>query len=189
LKQEQNAVKEQQNNLNIGNMEGVNKLVAKEMIVNQDSHFKNEIDKLEGMIANNDYGSMFMQKSNSSKAMQVPQAAPIKPAAAQIKVNDAQAVVAANDAALAAAAAKEQPQKSPDVPVKDTTADLSIETSKLDDTNFDNLGKSLDTGKSQDDIKKEVNNMAETLAKKDAAEKQRVSEEKTAQQDEDSQQQ
>jgi hypothetical protein len=34
LKQEQNAVKEQQASLDIKNMEGVNKLVAKEMIVN-----------------------------------------------------------------------------------------------------------------------------------------------------------
>ena len=55
LKQEQSAVKQQQNDLNIESMEGVNKLVAKEMIVNQDSHFKNEINKLESMVANNDF--------------------------------------------------------------------------------------------------------------------------------------
>ena len=56
LRQEQNAVKQQQNDLNIQSMEGVNKLVAKEMIVNQDSHFKNEINKLESMVASNDFG-------------------------------------------------------------------------------------------------------------------------------------
>jgi hypothetical protein len=43
LKQEQNAVKEQQSNLKIESLQGVDKLVAKEMIINQDSHFKNEI--------------------------------------------------------------------------------------------------------------------------------------------------
>jgi hypothetical protein len=44
------------------------------MMVNQDSHFKTEINKLETMVANNDFGSM-IQKSNSSnatKAIQVP---------------------------------------------------------------------------------------------------------------------
>lgn len=49
-------MKQQQNDLNIQSMEGVNKLVAKEMIVNQDSHFKNEINKLESMVASNDFG-------------------------------------------------------------------------------------------------------------------------------------
>ena len=65
-------------------------------------------------------------------------------------------------------------------PAKESSNDISIETSKLDDTNFDNLGKSLDSGKSQDDIKKEVNSMADQLASKDAAEKQKAAEDKKA---------
>ena len=66
---------------------------------------------------------------------------------------EAAAVVAANEAALDANAQKEQAHKSE---VKKTNEqDMNIETSKLDDTNFDNLGQSLDANKSKDDIKKE----------------------------------
>ena len=141
-------------------MEGVNKLVAKEMIVNQDSHFKNEISKLEGMVANNDFGQMYVQKNNASNgtnattpvAAQVvantsapvstPQVAkPVAKSATSAKtVPDAAAVVAANDAALEANAQKEQAAKAPVKSDKTNPDDISIETSKLDDTNFDNLG-------------------------------------------------
>jgi hypothetical protein len=72
-------VKEQQASLDLKSLEGVNKLVAKEMIANQDSHFKNEIAKLESMISNNDFGSIYVQKSNFSnntKSLQVPVATP-----------------------------------------------------------------------------------------------------------------
>ena len=147
-------------------MEGVNKLVAKEMIVNQDSHFKNEINKLESMVASNDFG-LYAQKNNASNATKA--AAPVvaqvaKPVAAPVStpqvakpaakaVPDAAAVVAANEAALDANAQKEQAHKSE---VKKTNEqDMNIETSKLDDTNFDNLGQSLDANKSKEDIKKE----------------------------------
>lgn len=197
-------------------MEGVNKLVAKEMIVNQDSHFKNEISKLEGMVANNDFGQMYVQKSNKtngtnattpvaaqvatkvaakvavkvaapvvapvSKPVAKPEAKPATPS----KVPDAAAVVAANDAALEANAQKEQAAKAEQ---KKTNEDISIETSKLDDTNFDNLGQSLDSGKSKDDIKKEISSMAKTLSEKDAAEKKQVAEDKQAATEEDDEEQ
>lgn len=186
LRQEQNAVKQQQNDLNIQSMEGVNKLVAKEMIVNQDSHFKNEISKLESMVASNDFGQMYVQKNNSTNTTSatVPVAAPqiskpvAKPAAPVKAVPDAAAVVAANEAALEANAQKEEAPKKTEKQQKTNPDDISIETSKLDDTNFDNLGQSIDkdSGKSKDEIKKEVKSMAEQISKKDADEKKQVAE-------------
>ena len=43
---------------------------------------------------------------------------------------------------------------------------MNIETSKLDDTNFDNLGQSLDSNKSKEEIKKEASAAASELEKK-----------------------
>lgn len=204
LKQEQSAVKQQQHDLNIESMEGVNKLVAKEMIVNQDSHFKNEITKLESMVANNDF-QMFAQKNgtNATKATAPVAAQVAKPVAAPVStpqvakpvakpVPDAAAVVAANEAALEANAQKEQAPKSPSVAKKTNEQDINIETSKLDDTNFDNLGQSLDSNKSKEEIKKEAKAAASELEKKQAAEvqdKKQAAEDKkeTAEEDDEEQ--
>lgn len=82
-------MKQQQYNLNLESLDGRNKLVAKEMMANQDSHFKTEINKLETMVANNDLGSM-VQKSNSTnvtKAIEVPVAAPQIAAPAKIAIS------------------------------------------------------------------------------------------------------
>lgn len=73
------------------------------------------------MVANNDFGQMFTQKSNSSNitkaAEKKPVAAPVsapqvaKPAAQVKNVPDAAAVVAANEAALEANDKKEQKKR------------------------------------------------------------------------------
>jgi hypothetical protein len=130
------------------------------------------------MIANNDFGSIYVQKSNGtnstsavagSQAPQVPVAAPqvAKQSAsakleAQAKnISDAAAVVAANEAALEANAKNDKTQRSPANAQETVSGGISIETSKLDDSNFDNLGKSLDNGKTPDEIKKEVTTIAD----------------------------
>lgn len=100
-------------------------------------------------------------------------------------MSDAAAVVAANEAALAANFKRENIQRSPSATKETQSNGITIETSNVDDSNFENLGKSLDSGKSQEDIKKEVNSMADQLAKKEAADK-KAADEKPAADDDDS---
>ena len=84
------------------------------------------------------------------------------------------AAVAASQAAVAANQISE-PTPAPQPAAAETKKDdgLNIETSKLDDTNFDNLGQSTETN--PEDSKKEVQKMAADAEKADEKKMQELS--------------